>query len=278
MLYRTTHTTRYDYDLPVSQCLNEARITPRNFPGQTLLEFNLDVQPTPALIDRRRDYFGNDVISFSTFGNHNRFSATATSLVNVEPKARAFSPTISWEAARDPSCLEAFEFVFDSPFVKTAPELAQYALPSFTPGRPLFEAVLELSQRIHTEFKYKPKSTSIEMPLLEAFHNRRGVCQDFSHIMIGALRSLHLPARYLSGYLRSGKDVQGHGASHAWVSVFFPGAGWLDFDPTNDVMPSDGHVTVAWGRDYGDVTPVKGVTLGGGNQTVDVKVRVEPAP
>jgi transglutaminase-like putative cysteine protease len=285
MLYKTTHITRYDYERQVAQCLNEAYITPRNLPYQTVHEFRLVIDPKPALLERRKDYFGNDVVSFSTFTNHDHFSATATSLVDVEPRPQKEVPRIAWEAARDRvaaypdlECLQALEFVFDSPFVKTAPELTGFAIPSFPPTRPLFDAVSELSHRINKEFKYQPKSTSIRMPLIEAFHNRRGVCQDFSHIMIGALRSLRLPARYVSGYLRSGAVVQGGTeASHAWVSVFIPGAGWLDFDPTNDVMPSEGHVTVAWGRDYGDVTPVKGIALGGGKQTVDVDVRVEPA-
>ena len=191
--------------------------------------------------------------------------------------------SIPWEAIRDqiaqqpdPALLEAYEFVFDSPYVPWAPELADYARPSFAPGRPLVDAVTELSHRIHTEFRYQPQSTSIDMPLLEVLGNRRGVCQDFAHVMIGALRSLRLPARYVSGYLRSGAAYQGADASHAWVSVFLPVTGWLDFDPTNDLRPSDGHVTLGWGRDYGDVTPVKGIALGGGEQIVEVEVRVEP--
>jgi transglutaminase-like putative cysteine protease len=176
----------------------------------------------------------------------------------------------------DALSLEAYEFVFDSPFVPVFPELADYARPSFPPGRPLGEAVLELSHRVHTEFSYKSASTSIDMPLQEVLRIRQGVCQDFAHIMIGALRSYHLAARYVSGYLRSGTTYQGAEASHAWVAAFLPGYGWMDLDPTNDVRPSGGHVTLAWGRDYGDVAPVKGISLGGGGQTVDVEVRVEP--
>jgi transglutaminase-like putative cysteine protease len=172
--------------------------------------------------------------------------------------------------------LAAFEYVFESPFVVLSPELAAYGREVFEPGRPLLDAVLALSHRIHQDFTYLPKSTTIDMPLLDVFHNRCGVCQDFSHVMIGVLRSLRLPARYVSGYLRSGKNYQGADASHAWVSAFVPGAGWRNFDPTNDMIPSDGHVTVGWGRDYGDVTPVKGIALGGGRQTVDVEVYVRP--
>jgi transglutaminase-like putative cysteine protease len=283
MLYQATHVTRYLYDEPVSQCLNEARLTPRNMPGQALHQFRLRVDPEPALLECRKDYFGNDVTSFAVFRTHDRFSATATSVVEVQPRPAEGVPDIAWEDARDllashsnPSLLEAYEFVFDSPFVAAEAPLAQYASLSFAPGRSLTEAVAELSHRVHAEFRYQPKSTSIEMPLLHVFENRCGVCQDFAHVMIGALRSLRLAARYVSGYLRSGATYQGADASHAWVSVFVPGAGWLDFDPTNDVRPSEGHVTIGWGRDYGDVTPVKGVALGGGTQIVEVEVRVEP--
>jgi len=154
--------------------------------------------------------------------------------------------------------------------------VAEYARPVFAPGRPLVESLRELQHRINGEFEYKPQSTEIGVPLQEVLEKRHGVCQDFAHVMIGALRSAGLAARYVSGYLRSGKDVQGAEASHAWVSAYVPGVGWVDFDPTNDVMPTDGHVTVGWGRDYGDVTPLKGVALGGGGQTVDVEVHVAP--
>src|SRR6266446_4432297 len=283
MLYQATHVTRYRYEAPVSQSLNEARLTPRTLPGQTLYESRIHMNPEPAVLEYRKDYFGNDVTTFAVFRTHANFSATVTSVVDVQGPPARIVPDIPWEATRDqiaqqpdPALLEAYEFVFDSPYVPWAPELADYARPSFAPGRPLVDAVTELSHRIHTEFRYQPQSTSIDMPLLEVLGNRRGVCQDFAHVMIGALRSLRLPARYVSGYLRSGAAYQGADASHAWVSVFLPGTGWLDFDPTNDLRPSDGHVTLGWGRDYGDVTPVKGIALGGGEQIVEVEVRVEP--
>jgi transglutaminase-like putative cysteine protease len=160
--------------------------------------------------------------------------------------------------------------------VPVGAELAAYARPSFTAGRGLLDAVDDLSHRIHTEFKYQPNTTSIDTPVLDALKAKRGVCQDFSHVMIGALRSQRLAARYVSGYLRSGADYQGAEASHAWVSVYLPGTGWVDVDPTNDVRPAAGHLTLGWGRDYGDVTPVKGIALGGGQQLVEVEVRVEP--
>ena len=152
----------------------------------------------------------------------------------------------------------------------------EYASETFVPQRPLLESVRDLTHRIHEEFKYSPKATSIDVPLKDVLRKREGVCQDFAHVMIGALRSVRLAARYVSGYVRPGPKVQGAQASHAWVEVFFPGSGWRGFDPTNDLMVSDNHVTLAWGRDYGDVTPVKGITLGGGEQTVEVEVYVRP--
>ena len=283
MLYQATHITRYRYEGPVSHSLSEARLTPRDFPGQVLHQCRLHVEPEPALLERRKDYFGNDVTTFAVFRTHDHFTATATSVVEVQSRPIGNAPEIPWEQARDQlgahtseDLLEAYEFVFNSPFIVTAPALNEYARPAFAPGRPLVEAAAGLSHQIYSGFRYEPKSTSIEMPLLDVFENRRGVCQDFAHVMIGALRSLGLAARYVSGYLRSGATYQGADASHAWVSVFVPGAGWLDFDPTNDVRPSDGHVTLGWGRDFGDVTPVKGIALGGGKQLVDVEVRVEP--
>ena len=283
MIYRASHITRHIYEEPVAQSVNELRLTPREFGRQRVREFKVHVEPEPALWRTRKDWFGNEVTTFSIFEPHDRFTVTARSIVEVEPARVGVLPTLRWEEAReilaegpdDPS-LEASEFIYDSPFVAASPALAAFAKPCFPPGRPLVEALEDLSHRIHLEFEYVPKSTTIDMPLAEVFKNRRGVCQDFSHIMIGALRGLRLAARYVSGYLRSGANYQGAEASHAWVAAFVPGAGWLPFDPTNDMVPSDGHVTLGWGRDYGDVTPVKGVTLGGGGQLVEVAVRVDP--
>jgi transglutaminase-like putative cysteine protease len=283
MRYLATHTTRYRYEAPVSQCHSEVRLTPRSLPWQTVFESTIRTVPDPAWNDARKDYFGNEVHAFSILESHDEFTTVATSLVQVDAR-EAPAPGVTWEEARDaiaghasPPLLEAFEFVFDSPLVGVAPALAGYAAPSFEQKRPLAEAVQDLSHRIHTEFAYAPNTTSIETPLLDTLRRKRGVCQDFSHVMIGALRSMGLAARYVSGYLRSGANYQGAEASHAWVSVFVPGSGWMDIDPTNDVIPSTGHVTVAWGRDYRDVTPIKGVALGGGKQIVDVEVRVTPA-
>jgi transglutaminase-like putative cysteine protease len=283
MLYRAVHATRYRYDAPVSQCQSEVRLKPRSLPWQTVLDSSIKTTPAPAWLGERMDYFGNHVSTFWIHERHDRFSTVATSRVRVDPRPAILAPDLTWEDARErlldhdtPESLEAFEFTFDSPYVAAAKQLAAYAAPSFAPGRPLVEGIEELSHRINTEFTYKPESTDIDTPLLETLRMKRGVCQDFSHVMIGALRSLGLAARYVSGYLRSGVDHQGAEASHAWVGVFVPGHGWLDVDPTNDVKPDTDHVTVAWGRDYSDVTPIKGIALGGGRQRVDVDVRVQP--
>jgi transglutaminase-like putative cysteine protease len=289
MTYHTTHTTTYLYDQSVAQSISEARLTPRSFERQLVLESHIAVQPDFATLETRTDYFGNQVTTIAVFGTHEQFVVTSTSVVKVGiGPARdlpGFSwPTTAWETVRDQlavpaddESLAASEFIFESPYVPLVKSVADYARLSFAPGRPTIEAVRDLQHRIHDEFIYKPESTSIEGPLQELMEKRHGVCQDFAHVMIGGLRSLGLAARYVSGYLRSGADVQGSEASHAWVSAWVPGAGWVDFDPTNDVMPGEGHVTVSWGRDFGDVTPVKGVALGGGGQTVEVEVHVVPS-
>jgi transglutaminase-like putative cysteine protease len=283
MIYTATHITRHIYQWPVSRSLNELRLTPRSLACQQVLECDITVEPIPATWERRKDYFGNEVIMVGLYEPHSRFVIEAKSIVDVEKSETGVVSALPWEEARelvvsqpDDEALEAMGFVFDSPLVIAGVELAEYARPTFTPGRPLAEALLELSHRIYTEFKYKPNSTSIDMPLLDVLRNRKGVCQDFAHVMIGALRSLRLPARYISGYLRSSPGNQGTEASHAWVSAFVPGIGWLGYDPTNDVMPSDQHVILAWGRDYSDVTPVRGVAVGGGSHSVEVEVTVRP--
>jgi len=284
MLYEVTHITRFNYEAPVSQCLNEVRLSPRAISSQRVRETRLDVDPRPAFLYERKDYFGNDVASFGVFDSHEELTATAQSVVSVGPGllGETSAPQGCKDvrdqiaAIEDDECLMASEFLYESPYVPLSPQLLAYAGEGFDANRPLIDVVLDLSKRIHRTFKYQPQSTSIDIPLVEVLEKKRGVCQDFAHVMIGVLRSQRLAARYVSGYVRPGPQVQGAQASHAWVSVFFPGTGWLDFDPTNNVMPSESHITLAWGRDYGDVTPVKGVTLGGRGQTIEVEVYVKP--
>lgn len=282
MRYRAVHTTRYNYETAVSQCQSEVRLTPRTLPWQSLVESTIATTPESASIQRYTDYFGNDVTAFTILESHDRFVTEATSVIEVHHRAAPVSDA-TWDGVRDrvaaqgtPSTIQAYEFVLASPFVPVDPELADYARPSFGTGQRLVAGVEHLAHRLHDDFRYEPRSTSVDTAVLETLRARRGVCQDFAHVMIGALRSIGLAARYVSGYLRSGGPERGAEASHAWVSVFLPEHGWFDIDPTNDVRPELGHVTLAWGRDYGDVTPVKGVALGGGKQLVDVEVRVDP--
>ena len=283
MFFQVTHTTRYLYQTPVSHGLNELRLTPRDLPNQHVRESVIRVEPEPAFIHHRKDYYGNDVTSFEVFEKHDRLEATAESLVEVLPCLTDGITSTSWEEARDfvvaqedAESVAASEFIYNSLYIPVVPQLTEYARKTFVPGRPLLEAAKDLTHRINTDFKYLPKSTSIDVPLADVLRQRRGVCQDFAHVMIGALRSHRLAARYISGYLRPGPKVQGAQASHAWVSLFIPGSGWVSFDPTNDLVVSDSHVTLAWGRDYGDVTPVKGITLGGAGQSIQVEVYVRP--
>lgn len=283
MRYRSSHVTTYVYEAPVSQCLSEAHLKPRSIPTQNVLSSTIAIEPAAVSADHRTDYFGNHVSLFSILEKHDRLIVISKSIVEVNPAPKTDLPTVTWEESKallskypDDEALSAYEFAFDSPFVAASAELEAYGAKTFKPEVPLAEAAIDLSCRIHKDFKYDPAATSIDMPLAEVLKLRQGVCQDFAHVMIGVLRSYGLAARYVSGYLRSGAKYQGAEASHAWVSVFLPGSGWLDLDPTNNVIPTDGHITVAWGRDYGDVTPVKGVSLGGGEQTVHVEVRVVP--
>jgi transglutaminase-like putative cysteine protease len=278
------HITRYWYSGPVSMCHTEVHLQPRAREHQTILEFGLEVSPTPDSSLSREDYFGNEVTFFSIAEPHRELTITSRCLANLEasaPVALELSP--AWEQVREEAAkrdtadtFEAGQFIFESPSIKVGAPFAQYAATSFTAGRPFLSAVEDLSRRIFTEFDYDKRATTIGTPVDEVLGSRRGVCQDFAHVMIACLRSLKLPARYVSGYLRSGGDFAGDEASHAWVSVWCPVFGWQDFDPTNNVMPRGDHFTVAWGRDYSDVTPVKGVALGGGEQVISVSVDVSP--
>jgi transglutaminase-like putative cysteine protease len=266
-------------------CHTEAHLTPREHANQRLIEHTLTIHPEPNSALDRKDYFGNNVTSFSIGSPHETLTIASSSVVEIgsePPPDPCLTP--EWEQAReearqgaDAATFEAYQFVFESPRITLGTAFAEYAVASFTARRPLLEAALDLCHRVHTEFRYDRRATTVRTPLAEVLGSRRGVCQDFAHFTIACLRSLGLAARYVSGYLRSGGKSIGSEASHAWLSVYCPGSGWLDLDPTNDVMPSSGHVTLAWGRDYSDVTPVKGVALGGGEQVINVSVEVVPA-
>ncbi|HMC58888.1 MAG TPA: transglutaminase family protein [Candidatus Solibacter sp.] len=282
MMYGATHTTTYLYSRPVTLCHTELRLKPRGDGNQRVLEHQLSIRPEPEETFEHRDYFGNQVTYFSLQEPHQTLTIIATSMIEKE-YSDPFEPSLTpvWEEALyvagkgAAQRLDDYEFTFESPRIVLGPEFRAYALPSFSPGRPLLEATLDLCHRIHTEFKYDRRATTVSTPVTEVLQSRSGVCQDFAHFMIACLRSLGLSARYVSGYLRS-SDLVGGEASHAWVSVFCPGIGWLDLDPTNDQLVNGNHVTLAWGRDYSDVAPVNGVALGGGEHVVNVSVAVAP--
>ena len=290
MRYRVRHTTTYAYSNAVSVCHNELHVCPRQRRRQTCAFHELLVFPEATLVSRSVDYFGNPVTFFTVQEPHQALTMTANSVVEVVPvEAPAVAASPAWEDVRDAvrgdrsaAGLQACQFVFDSPYVAAGGDLQAYAAPSFTPRRPLLEAVWDLTERIHSGFTYDPDATAVNTPLDDVMRHRRGVCQDFAHLQIGCLRALGLPVRYVSGYLvtrPSAPDaLVGADASHAWLSVYCPGQGWTDVDPTNNLWPSDRHVTVAIGRDYGDVSPIKGVFLGGGDHTMEVVVDVTPVP
>lgn len=288
MLYRVIHTTTYEYTEPVSLCQNVAHLTPRGGPGQTCLESSLTIHPVPAVVVERVDYFGNPSTFFAVQEPHRELILTAVHRVEVVPRVEPDPcQTPPWEQVRDllkvdrsREVLDASQFVCESRYVKSSPELAEYASRSFGEGRRILEAVLDLTARIHADFEYDPQSTTVATALSEVFAQRCGVCQDFAHLQIACLRSIGLAARYVSGYLSTEPPpgfvpLIGADATHAWLSVFCPGLGWIDLDPTNNQIPAEGHILLAWGRDYDDVSPVKGVVLGGGQHSVDVAVLVE---
>ncbi len=289
MIYRCTHRTTYSYSDPVSMSHNQVHLRPRDFSAQNCRRYALGIAPDPETINEGLDYFGNHLAFFSLNGPHPSMEVTARCEVEVRPAVLPdAAATPPWESIRDrlradrgPEPVAAYEFTFASTFVPLFAGLADFAGGVLTPGRPLWEAVLELSRRIHKEFTYDPGTTQVSTPLQEVLAERHGVCQDFAHLMIGVLRSMGLAARYVSGYLPTrtppgGKALTGADASHAWVQVYCGEHGWLDIDPTNNIAPSESHVCVAWGRDYGDVSPVRGVILGGGEHSITVAVEVLP--
>lgn len=290
MKYRIEHRTEYVYSEPVLSGHSEARLLPRAFDRQACRGCQLHIEPRPVDYSERVDFFGNRVAYFAIQQPHSRLVVTARSEVEVWPASPQldYNQNQAWEDVRaaivgamDPEGLEARQYVLNSPMVSASRELEIYASISFARGRPLLEAVQDLMQRIHKDFVYDPVFTSIATPLATVLKHRRGVCQDFAQLAIGCLRAIGLAARYVSGYIETLPPpgmprLVGADASHAWFSTYVPGVGWLDFDPTNNQMPVDRHVTIAWGRDFADVTPLKGVIFGSGSHELSVAVDMEP--
>lgn len=296
MFYRVKHITEYLYSNRVSHCYNLAHLIPRNTLRQRCLLSNVTVEPAVAYSAKREDYFGNTAFHFEIQRPHKKLTITAVSDVESGPQHTNlqldFGITCG-DALRHlansnhADILLAREFILDSAMIKASKALRDYALPFFNADRPLLSAVMDLTQHIYKDFTYCPESTTVATPLDEVLLTKRGVCQDFAHLQIGCLRALGFPAKYVSGYIETlplpGKvKLVGSDASHAWLSVFSPTEGWFEFDPTNNCLVSEQHIITAWGRDYFDVTPLRGVIFGGGAKpllsvSVDVS-RVESIP
>ncbi|MES2664128.1 MAG: transglutaminase family protein [Pseudomonadota bacterium] len=288
MKYRIKHVTHYQYMQSVAMCRNEARMSPINNQHQTCLSHRYVIQPSPQLIEKHFDYFGNQVTHFTILQAHKELRISVFSEVEVLDKNfdKIVAQALTHEQmtdllthAKKTTDLRAVEYTLPSLLIQISDAVKSYAAPSFTPGRTLYETCLDLMQRIFTEFKYDPTFTSISTPLEEVIAHKKGICQDFAHLAIACLRSQGLAARYVSGYLETvpppgQKKLVGADASHAWFSVYFGDGVWLEFDPTNNIVPKQQHITLARGRDYSDVSPLRGIIYGGGEHELLVSVDV----
>lgn len=277
-VYRIRHESRFSYNDTVTHGYSEARLLPRPTPHQRVRSAALEVDPTPDDRAERVDYFGNRVVYLGLARPHDALVVTATSEVEVEAPPPSPAAKAPWEDARAAAAGgEVSQFVIESPAVEVTRAAARYARPSFPAGRPLIEAAAELTERIHHDFQYSPGATTVLTPVSEILGRRRGVCQDFAHLEIACLRSMGLAARYVSGHLEAGVGAR---SSHAWCALALPDGSWLDLDPTNRKVSPPAHVTLAWGRDYSDVAPLKGVIFTEADHQLKVEVtvrRVEPA-
>ena len=286
MRYQVQHSTRYSYDDPVTLGHNQLHLMPRTFARQLCRSSRINIEPFPSTVRTWTDSFGNGVTYFVIEAPHHSLSISLLADVEVLHGCETPDRTCGWESVQaeltrpsTATTLEAAQFLYDSHHIVRSDAARDYASSSFPPGRPLFDAVVDLMHRIHADFKYDPRATTVGTTTQELLDLRRGVCQDFAHLQITCLRTMGLAARYVSGYLVTrpplGKPrLIGADASHAWASTFFPDQGWIDFDPTNDRLGGLDHVTLAWGRDYHDVAPIKGLFLGGGGSSLHVAVDV----
>ena len=291
MIYQVTHRTTFAYTQPVAISHHVLRLTPRPHPRQHCLQSNVIFDPMPSIRSEGKDYFGNPIIHLTIQTPHPQLIVEAQTLVDVmKPDPMHLDQSPPWDQVvqqlqgpADSANLEAQQFMYDSPYITVDDATYDFVRDYFPPGRPLLAGVMDLTSRIFQDFTYEGGVTEVSTPVKDVLAARKGVCQDFAHLEIAALRSLGLPARYISGYLLThppeGKEkLVGADASHAWISTWSPGSGWVDFDPTNNLIPGDEHITLAWGRDYGDVSPINGFMVGGGHHTPTVSVDVSPAP
>lgn len=290
MNYEISHKTLYRYETPVVHSHQRLHLTPRAVERQTITSHTLLIEPAPTIRRDTFDAFGNPVVTLEIDRDHSTFTVQSMSHIEVVARA-AVDPARStpWEDVRDrlrsgpaPFDLDVVQYASASRLTAPTLAVAEFAYECFEPRRPVIEAAFDLSRRIFREFKFDPTATDISTPIAEVLRIRRGVCQDFSHLALAAIRALKLPARYVSGYLLTRPapgqvKLRGADASHAWISVWDPGLGWVDMDPTNGLIPTDEHIAIAFGRDYDDINPISGVILGGASHTVAVSVDVDPA-
>lgn len=295
MLYQVSHTTSYDYEGGVTFCHNIATIKPKNILGQTLVNYKLDINPAPTEFSERTDFFGNTITRFSIQEHHKKLKVTAFSKIEKDytqipnilesehGKHITLSEALTALKSQKPYILDVRQFILKSVLIaEFNNEIREYAEVSFKPNRPIFEAANELMQRIFNDFEFNPNVTNVATPIGEVMEKKKGVCQDFAQIAIACIRSIGLPARYVSGYIETlpppGKEkLVGADASHAWFSIYISTFGWVDFDPTNNQIPKNQHIIVAYGRDYYDVPPVKGVIYSSGKNKMKVEVDIRPA-
>ena len=288
MIYHLRHATSFRYSQPVTFVYNTLHLKPRELPWQTLRSFRLDIGPEPAVLSERIDYFGNPTTFFSIQEPHDSMTIRTEAVIETRPRPAVPVGGVEWSSARETmkadtslSGLDAYQYAFASMHAKPLAETRAYALGSCGPGRSVHAVATDLMHRIHADFIFDPKATTVATPVLDVLQKRRGVCQDFAHLMIACLRSVGLAARYMSGYIQTvpppGQPrLAGADASHAWVGVYCPQTGWLELDPTNNQYADEQYITLAWGRDYQDISPAKGVLFGGGEHTVHAQVDMVP--
>jgi transglutaminase-like putative cysteine protease len=290
MRYRVRHITEYTYGAPVSLCYNMAHLLPRDTRNQRCLNQKIQINPPPVYQNDGEDYFGNQTFYFSIQEAHKKlvidvttdFEITSLNVLEWQAQSTLTCGELRamLQAPNTPELRMAKEYLLDSPQIRRSDDLKAYALSTFADDEPVLQAAMAFTHKIFSEFKFDPSTTTVATPLEQVLKQRSGVCQDFAHLAIGCLRSVGIPARYMSGYLETlpppGQEkLVGADASHAWFAVFTPDFGWVEFDPTNDLMPNEQHIVTAWGRDYSDVTPLKGVIFeGGGSQQLAVSVDV----
>lgn len=290
MRYDVMHRTTLSYEQTVSISHHVLHLEPRYHARQSPVQFNLTVDPIPTQLSTSTDFFGNHVHHLTLEEPHERLMVEARSSVDVQPRGEmlnlesgpAWDQIASVLSVGNSQVIEPLEFAYASPYVAWDREVREYALPSFPPARPLLAAAMDLTGRIFADFEYKGGVSDVSTPVRQVLRMRQGVCQDFAHLQIACLRSLGLAARYVSGYLLTRPPpgqpkLIGSDASHAWISIWAGELGWVDLDPTNNVLPDHEHITVGWGRDYGDVSPMNGFIIGGGSHAVAVSVDVSPA-